>query len=235
MTHIEFNDVSFAYALEYVLKDVTFKLRQGEKVSLIGQNGAGKSTAFKLACGILRPTGGAVNIMGGSPEDEGIRRKIGYLPEEPAPYRLLSVRENLEYSASLRGVENIREAAGWAMDMFDLHALDMTKAAMLSRGNTQRLALGMATLHDPEILILDEPLNYLDIPTQERLVKFISKSSKTILVSTHLVSTATRLTQEIMLLSSGKIGWRGKFADLSNFGTDMDSMESKIVRLMQTG
>ncbi len=235
MAHIEFDDVSFAYALENVLNNVTFKIEKGEKVSLIGQNGTGKSTAFKLACGILRPTRGTIRILEGSPEEEEIRRRIGYLPEEPVPYRLMSVRENLEYSASLRGVESVRDAAEWAMDMFDLRVLDMTKAAMLSRGNTQRLALGMATLHNPEILILDEPLNYLDIPTQERLVKFISQSTKTILVSTHLVSTATRLTQEMMLLSGGKIGWRGKFSELSAFGTEDDSMEVKIVRLMQTG
>ncbi len=144
---------------------MTFKLDEGEKVSLIGQNGTGKSTAFKLACGILRPEGGDIKIVEGSPEDEGIRRKMGYLPEEPVPYRFLSMRENLEYSAPLRGVENVRKAAEWAMDMFDLHGLDMTEAAMLSRGNTQRLALGMVTLHDPDVLILDELLNYLDIPT----------------------------------------------------------------------
>ncbi len=234
MAHVEFRNVSFAYSLENVLDGVNFKLDKGDKISLIGQNGTGKSTAFKIACGILKPTSGVVRILEGSPEAEEIRRKIGYLPEEPMPYRLLSVRENLEYSASLRGVEDIRGATEWALDMFDLHGLDMTKAAMLSRGNVQRLALGMATLHDPEVLILDEPLNYLDIPTQERLVKFISGSSKTILVSTHLVSTATRLTQEIMLLSGGRIRWRGKFAELSNFGTEEDSMESKIVRLMQT-
>ena len=234
MAHIEFQNVSFAYSLENVLDDVSFKLEKGDKISLIGQNGAGKSTAFKIACGILRPASGNVRVLDGDPEDEEIRRRIGYLPEEPMPYRLLSVRENLEYSASLRGAENVREAAEWALDMFDLHGLDMTKAAMLSRGNTQRLALGMATLHDPDVLILDEPLNYLDIPTQERLVKYIYGSSKTILVSTHLVSTATRLTQEIMLLSAAKIKWRGEFAELSDFGTEEDSMESKIVRLMQT-
>lgn len=235
MAHIEFSGVSFAYSLEDVLNNLTFKLERGEKVSLIGQNGTGKSTAFKIAAGILRPASGTVNILDSNPEDELTRRKVGYLPEEPIPYRLMSVRENLEFSASLRGVDNVRDAAEWAMEMFDLGSLDMTKAAMLSRGNTQRLALGMVTLHDPEILILDEPLNYLDIPTQERLVRFISRSSKTILVSTHLVSTATRLTQEIMLLSGGRINWRGKFADLGNFGTEEDSMETKIVRLMQTG
>lgn len=169
MAHIEFNSVSFAYSIDNVLDEATFKLEKGDKVSLIGQNGAGKSTAFKLACGILRPSGGTVRILEGSPEDEETRRRMGYLPEEPVPYRLLSVMENLEYSASLRGVENIREAAEWALDMFGLWGLDRTKAAMLSRGNTQRLALGMATLHDPDILILDEPLNYLDIPMQEGL------------------------------------------------------------------
>ena len=234
MAHFEFIDVSFAYSVDNVLRNVNFSLDKGQKVSLIGQNGAGKSTAFKLACGILRPTGGNISILDTNPEEESVRRKIGYLPEEPIPYRLLSVRENLEYSASLRGVDNIREAADWAMELFDLRVFDMTKAAMLSRGNIQRLALGMATLHNPEILILDEPLNYLDIPTQERLVKFISTSSKTVLVSTHLVSTATRLTKELMLLSGGTIKWRGKFSDLDNFGTETDSMESKIVRLMQT-
>lgn len=234
MSQIQFQNVAFSYSSEKVLDGLSFNIKPGQKISLIGRNGTGKSTTLKIACGLLRPQAGEVLVNDGDPETEEIKRGIGYLPEEPMPYRLLSVRENIEYSAALRGVQDPVSAAFDAMDLFDLRHLEMVRASGLSRGNRQRLGLAMATVHKPKVMILDEPLNYLDIPTQELLVKLLKNSSSTVLVSTHLVATATRLTDSMMVLSSGRISWEGTYGDLDAFGQSEDSMESKISRLMQT-
>lgn len=234
MSGIEFSDVNFSYAKEDVLKGLSFKIERGEKVSLIGRNGAGKSTTLRLAAGILRPSHGKVYISGGNPETEEVKRKIGFVPEEPLPYRFLSVRENVEYSAALRGVDNVRDAALEIMSTFNIERLSMIRSANLSRGNRQRLGLAMGLVHKPEILILDEPLNYLDIPTQEILSNTLKNSSATLLVSTHLVSTATRLTERMMILTDGNVSWKGSFRDLELVSGETGSMESKITRLMET-
>lgn len=234
MDQIQFQDVSYAYSSDKVIDGLTFTVGTGNKISLIGRNGTGKSTTLKLACGLLRPLSGTVSVNDENPENVSVKRNIGYLPEEPMPYRLLSVRENIEYSAALRGVQDPLSAAFDAMDIFDLRHIETTKAGGLSRGNMQRLGLAMALVHKPSVMILDEPLNYLDIPTQELLVKLLRNSKSTVLVSTHLVATATRLTDKMMLLSSGKISWEGKYSDLDGYGHEAESMETKITRLMQT-
>lgn len=234
MEGISFADVSFSYSTEEVLRGISFNVPAGSKISLIGRNGVGKSTALKIASGILRPKAGVVLIGGERPELEHVKWKIGFVPEEPMPYRYLSVVENIEYSAALRGVNDVREASHDIMMTFDIEHLARVRAAGLSRGNRQRLGLAMGLVHKPEVMILDEPLNYLDIPTQEILSDTLRKSSGTLLVSTHLVSTATRLTDRMMILSGGKISWEGTYSELELTGLSGDTMESKITRLMQT-
>ncbi len=234
MSDIRFEDVSFAYSSEEVLKRLSFTIGRGQKVSLIGRNGAGKSTALKLASGILGPASGSVRIGGESPELEHVKRKVGFVPEEPMPYRFLSVRENIEYSAALRGVSDVMSAAHEMMITFNIEHIAQIRASGLSRGNRQRLGLAMGMVHNPEVLILDEPLNYLDIPTQEILSDTLSNSSATLIVSTHLVSTATRLTERMMILSGGRISWEGSYRDLEGTGEMQATMESKIARLMKT-
>lgn len=232
---LEFSDVHFSYALEEVLMGISFKIGSGSKVSLIGKNGVGKSTALKIAAGLLKPKSGYVTIDGESPEEEETKRRIGFVPEEPMPYRFLSVRENIEYSAALRGVSDVTGASNEMMVNFDIGNLARVRAAGLSRGNRQRLGLAMGLVHAPEILILDEPLNYLDIPTQERLSETLRKSRATLLVSTHLVSTATRLTERMMIMVGGKINWEGSYRELEELSGTDSTMESKISRLMDAG
>ncbi|MEM0156942.1 MAG: ABC transporter ATP-binding protein [Thermoplasmataceae archaeon] len=225
---IKFNNVSFSYGDADVLQDVSFSLAKGDKISIIGSNGAGKSTTLKISTGLLKPKSGTVHVLGDSPEKREIKRKFGYLPEDASPYRLLSVQENIQYSALLRGVDDIVSSTEKMIDLFDLSHLRLSKAYTLSRGNTQRLALAMVFVHDPEILIMDEPLNYLDLNVQETVVKLVRKTEATVLLSTHVVSTASRLTDRIMILSAGMIKWAGTIDEIE---TDMDSGETVEARL----
>ena len=173
---VEFQNVSFSYGDADVLQDVSFSLEKGDKISIIGSNGAGKSTTLKLSTGLLRPRSGEVRMLGENPEKREIKRRFGYLPEDASPYRLLSVQENIQYSALLRGVDDVVSATEKMIDLFDLAHLRLSKAYTLSRGNTQRLALAMVFVHNPEVLIMDEPLNYLDLNVQETVVRLVKKS-----------------------------------------------------------
>ncbi len=229
---VEFNDVSFSYGDADVLQGVSFSLAKGDKISIIGSNGAGKSTTLKISTGLLRPKSGIVNVLGTSPEKREIKRKLGYLPEDASPYRLLSVQENIQYSALLRGVEDIVESTERVIDLFDLSHLRLSKAYTLSRGNAQRLALAMVFVHNPEVLILDEPLNYLDMNMQESVVKLVRKTEATVLVSTHVVSTASRLTDRIMILSSGMIKWIGTMDEIKTDTDSGETIEARLGRMM---
>ena len=232
MNCISVRNLVFNYDSFNLIEGLDFSIECGEKHSLIGVNGSGKSTTLKILAGLLRPVSGEVKILGSHPENPDVKRKIGYLPEDASPYRLLSVRENVEYAAALRGAEDVRDSADNIMEYFDIRGYERIKSSKLSRGNLQRLSLSMALVHKPEIMILDEPLNYLDVPTQERTVKLLRNSKSTVFVSTHIMSTANRLTDGIIILSSGKISWSGTFAEINKEGDSGETLETRIARLM---
>jgi ABC-2 type transport system ATP-binding protein len=229
---VEFQNVSFSYGDADVLQGVSFSLEKGDKISIIGSNGAGKSTTLKLSTGLLRPRSGEVRILGENPEKREIKRRFGYLPEDASPYRLLSVQENIQYSALLRGVDDVVSATEKMIDLFDLAHLRLSKAYTLSRGNTQRLALAMVFVHNPEVLIMDEPLNYLDLNVQETVVRLVKKTEATVLLSTHVVSTASRLTDRIMILSSGRIKWAGTIGEIETDMGSGETIEARLGRMM---
>ncbi len=232
MNCISVRNVIFNYDSFNVIDGLNFSIDCGEKYSLIGANGSGKSTTLKILAGLLRPISGEVEILGNNPENQDVKRKIGYLPEDASPYRLLSVRENVEYAAALRGVEDVRDSADSIMEYFDVRGYERIKSSKLSRGKLQRLSLSMALVHKPEIMILDEPLNYLDVPTQEKTVKLLRSSKSTVFVSTHILSTANRLTDHIMILSSGRISWSGTLAEINEEGDSAETLETKVARMM---
>lgn len=232
MVSLQMENVFFSYPGNQVLKGLSFSLESGEKRALIGKNGSGKTTTLRILSGLVRSTGGEVKISGLDPQDPAVKSKVGYLPEDASPYRLLSVRENVEYSAALRGIEDPADSAIEILDYFDLRSYSRVRAANLSRGNMQRLSISMALVHKPEIMILDEPLNYLDFPAQELAVDFIRRSNATVVVSTHILSTASRLTDRLMLLSEGSISWIKTIPEIEETGQSGDSLETKVARMM---
>ncbi|HKJ96442.1 MAG TPA: ABC transporter ATP-binding protein, partial [Thermoplasmataceae archaeon] len=162
----------------------------------------------------------------------GAKEIIGYLPEDASPYVNLSVRENLEYLASLRGLSDIRERADDLMDTLDLREYEKYKVNKLSRGNRQKLSIGLSIIHKPKVVLLDEPLNYLDIPTQEAVTSLFNSLDATILCSTHIMSIAEKLTENILIIAKGNVVWSGSMNDLRSLGTEEESVEHIVSKLM---
>jgi ABC-2 type transport system ATP-binding protein len=226
------NSVSKNYGKVMALKGLSFEIPWGEKFALLGPNGAGKSTTLKLLVGLLKPDSGEMRVGGADPGSREARSMVGYLPEDASPYRTLSVRENLEYIGALREVENVREAADSFLDLLDLREYERAKVGRLSRGNIQKLAVALALVHRPKVLLLDEPLNYLDIPTQEKVISFLNSLNATHLVSTHIMSIAGRLTKNVIMLSRGAVLWEGSIEELRKLGKEDEPIESVVARMM---
>ena len=216
------------------LNNVSFSIPCGGRYALLGPNGAGKSTTMKILAGLLKPDHGEVFIKGLKPGSKEVKKILGYLPEDPMPYRILTVRENLEYIAALRGLPNPREKAEEMMELLDLKEYENVQAGKLSRGNQQKLALALVLMHNPEIVLLDEPLNYLDIPTQEKVINILRNMNSTFLVSTHIMSIATRLTDHVIMIVKGNVIWTGTIDELRAMGREDEPIESVVARMMNS-
>ena len=229
---IDLSHVTKSYGQVTALNDLTFGIPVGGRYALLGPNGAGKSTTLKLLIGSLRPDSGTVRILGSPPESKEAKAAVGYLPEDALPYRMLSVRENLEYIGALRSVSDLKNRVDYLLDELDLRQYERSNVGRLSRGNTQKLAIALALVHSPKVLLLDEPLNYLDIPTQERVIGMLDSLEGTHLVSTHIMSIAGRLTDSVVMISRGAILWKGTIDELKKMGSPEEPIEKVVARMM---
>ena len=229
---IDAHYVTKSYGKTVALNDVTFSIPCGQRYALLGPNGAGKSTTLRLLVGLLKPDTGTIKIDGHEPFSPEAKSILGYLPEDATPYRTLSVRENLEYIAALRGVRDIKGATDRFLDELNLREYERAKVGKLSRGNMQKLSIAMALVHNPKIVLLDEPLNYLDIPTQETVFKMLKSLESTQIVSTHIMSIATRLTDKVLMIARGKIVWNGAIDALKAMEVGDEPIESVVASLM---
>ena len=200
--------------------DVSFSIRKGEVVGLLGHNGAGKTTVMRLLTGYMEPTAGSISIDGMAVSEARLRiqRKLGYLSENVPLYPDMSVMRYLEYVAELRGVPDGRRAAvlrrvlerTWLTD----RALD--PVGTLSKGYKQRLGVAQAIVHEPEILILDEPTNGLD-PSQifqmRSLVRDLSQNA-TIIVSTHILQEVEAVCERVIIMAQGRIAVDARLSEL---------------------
>jgi len=229
---IQIEHVSKSYGQVLALNDLNLKVPVGGRFALLGPNGAGKSTTLKLLVGSLRAETGYVKILGSPPESKEAKAVVGYLPEDALPYRMLLVRENLEYIGALRNVPDVKGRVEFLLDELDLRQYERSNVGRLSRGNTQKLAIALAIVHSPKVLLLDEPLNYLDIPTQERVIKMLDKMEGTHLVSTHIMAIANRLTDSVVMISKGQVLWEGTIDELRQKGSHEEPIEAVVARMM---
>ncbi|BFH74782.1 ABC transporter ATP-binding protein [Sulfurisphaera javensis] len=236
MECIELENVVKKFGNVTALDGLSFSIPCGGKYALIGPNGAGKSTTLKILAGLLTPDLGNVKIKGMSPTSKEVKKILGYLPEDAMPYRVLTVLENLEYIASLRGLPNPRQRALEMIYLLNLKEYMYTEAGKLSRGNLQKLSIAMTLLHNPEIILLDEPLNYLDIPTQELVISILKNFvTSTLLVSTHIMSIATRLATNAIIINHGRVIWSGTIEELRKMGNENEPIESIVARILTKG
>jgi len=189
-----------------VVNDITFAVSRSEIVALLGPNGAGKTTTLRMLAGLIAPTSGSVAIDGvqlTKAAGTSLRRRIGFLTEAPGLWDRLTVRENLRIYAGLYDLAHAEQTIDRALEMFELTDCRSARAAELSKGMRQKVALARALLHDPAILLLDEPSSGLD-PEVMRMVRRLLEERRaagcSILVSTHNLDEAERLADRVAVL-----------------------------------
>jgi ABC-2 type transport system ATP-binding protein len=203
------------------LCDVSFALGQGETVALLGRNGAGKTTLMKIASGLLVPDTGSVAVDGRRPYAErAALRGIGSLLEGNRNlYWKLTPRENLAYFGVLKGMSRrrIAERSGFLLAHFDLESKENEPVQRLSRGMQQKLAVACTVLHEPPLMLLDEPTLGLDAASSSRLIEMIRElalKGMTILLSTHQLDVAESLADTIVILDKGRVVKRARKDEL---------------------
>ena len=210
------------------LEDLTMSVEDGEVFGFLGPNGAGKSTTIKLLMRLIFPTGGTARILGKSIDDVSMHASIGYLPEQPYFYDYLTAHELLDYFARFHGLTaNDRKSRVQAM--LKRVGLDTAKKIQLrkySKGMLQRVGLAQAILHDPQVVVLDEPMSGLD-PLGRREVRDIilelKGAGRTVLFSTHVLSDAEMLCDRVGVIVGGKL--RGVGAPEEIVGMRAQGME----------
>lgn len=222
-----------SYAGVQAVNGLDLNIRDGERVALLGENGAGKSTTMRIISGLMKPDSGNVRIYGYRPSSMEAKKNMGYLPEDASPYLNLSVLENLEYIGAIRGTRDLNDRIDQLTELLDMQSMKQQKPLSLSRGNRQKLCLALSIIHEPRFAIMDEPLNYLDIPTQERVFDYFNSMSSTFLISTHILSIAIRITQRIVLLSKGKKVWDGNLEELKNYDNSKRPVEAIVADMMK--
>lgn len=224
-TTLEWNQVNYSIRQGFlmrpvkIIEDLTLKIPEGFSLGLVGANGAGKTTTIKLAAGILKPDTGTVTINGKSVFGSPIRSHIGFLTESQYVYPHLKLEEWLKMLGALSGMSGIelKKQISALLDKFELSHKKNTLMSAMSKGETQRAGFVQAFLHDPDILILDEPMSGLDplwrANIQDILFDF-KKKGGTLIFSSHIMADVERLSDRIALIVSGNIRWEGSFSDL---------------------
>src|SRR5271170_2798091 len=192
------------------LDNLTFQVDEGEVFGFLGPNGAGKTTTMKLLMGLIFPTSGTARVRGRSIDDVEMHREIGYLPEQPYFYDYLTARELLDYYArfSNYSAAERRERVSKFLERVGLTAAGDVQLRKFSKGMLQRAGIAQAILHDPAVVILDEPMSGLD-PVGRREVRDIilelKKQGRTVFFSTHILSDAEMLCDRVAVLVGGKL------------------------------
>jgi len=206
---ISVNQVTKLFGDQPALNGVSFHVSSGEIAAFIGPNGAGKTTMMRIICGLLKPSGGKVRILGMDITDHmfDIRKKLGYLPENNPLYPDMYVAEYLDFVA---GLYRIRGRQGRIKDVMGLTGLGPErhkKIGVLSKGYRQRVGLAQAIIHDPEVLILDEPTSGLDPNQLVEIRNLISDlgNEKTVMLSTHIMQEVEAICKRVIIISKGQI------------------------------
>lgn len=232
---IEVQSLSKWYGDKQATSQLSFSIQSGEIVGLLGLNGAGKSTILKTLATLLLPTEGEAKIAGFSVRTEAheVRRIIGYLPDTPPVYEEMSVESFLRFVAKLKGVarENVKSKIDLAVQKTDLGQVLTKRMGELSHGYRQRTNIAQALIHEPKVLILDEPINGLDpIQIVEMRDLILSlKSQHTVLLSSHILSEITKTCDRILVIDQGKLVAEGSEEELKQKADDRFVIELHFV------
>lgn len=215
---ISFNAVHKTFGEVTALDDITFTAPYGSVTVLLGPNGAGKTTTVRLTTGALLPDSGTVRVLGLSPDEDGddVRSRVGVVAPKPAFYDQLTGWENLQFAATI--FESTESEARSAAERFGIDDALQQEVGGYSTGMRTRLALARAVVHDPEVLMLDEPTAGLD-PESARavleLIKEMAGRGRTIVMCTHLLHEAEGIADQVVLMNNGSVRAAGKPQDLA--------------------
>ncbi len=230
--------LSRAYHRSFVVQDVTLQLRPGEILGLLGPNGAGKSTTMRMLTGNLAPSSGSIKICGIDLLDnpKSAKAHLGYLPEIPPLYMDMTVDEFLVFVARLHRIDKKRVVSAVEDSKQKCGLTDRGKQLIgtLSKGLQQRVGIAQAIIHEPDIIILDEPTVGLDpnqIREMRQLIRTLGQSCS-IVLSTHILSEVESLCERVLIMSKGRIVLDQALAQLQQEGTNLETV---FTELTQTG
>ena len=206
---IDADGLTRRYGETLAVNAVGFSIGQGEIVGLLGHNGAGKTTIMKMLTGYLEPSAGSVRVDGVDVAEnpQAVQQRLGYLPENCPVYPEMSVVDYLDYVAGLRGVANRAEALRAVLTATDLTHRALDPIGTLSRGYQQRVGVAQAIVHEPQLLILDEPTNGLDPSQTQHMRELILRLAEraTVILSTHIMQEVDAVCDRVMILRAGEL------------------------------
>ena len=217
-------DLSMHYGPRAALEGASFDVEPGQVVGLLGPNGAGKSTTMKILTTYLYPTRGSATVGGKSVRNEplAVRRLIGYLPEVLPVYPDMRAGAYLNFVGRARGLRGarLRQRRAWVEERCGLEGMGRQLIRELSKGYQQRLGLAQALIHDPQVVILDEPTSSLDphqILAVRQLIRELASDGKTVLLSTHILQEVEAIADRLVIINQGCIVGNGTLAELRQY------------------
>lgn len=223
------------------VRKMNLEAASGEVLGILGPNGAGKTTALRMISTILKPTSGTAIVNGHDVKEEPlkVRQSIGYLATEMGLYGRLTPRETLTFFARINGLDEdlIEPRMEEVFDILDMNEFEGRRVTNLSTGMKQKLSLARSIIHDPEILLFDEPTQGLDLMTSKTVMDYIEefkREGKTIILSTHIMHVAEKLCDRIAILFEGEIKAFGEISGLLK-RNDQESLESLFFKVAEEG
>jgi ABC-2 type transport system ATP-binding protein len=236
---LEIQRLTKRYRNTAVVDDVSFSVRPGEVTGYLGPNGSGKSTTVKIATGLIEPTSGKVLLDGQDIREDliGFRRRLGYVPEEAILYSYLTGMEYLQLMGRLRSLplDQVDRKAKDLLELFSLGAYRYAPISTYSKGMKQRVLLSAALLHDPDVLILDEPLSGIDVTSAQlfkHLLNELAQRGKTILYISHVLEVVEKVCERVVIIYRGKIVAADSVARLRDL-MEVPSLEEIFSQLIE--
>ena len=193
-------------------------MQQGDIFGFLGPNGAGKTTSIRVLLGLFQPDSGTASVLGGEPADQAVRHRVGFVLETDGLYDGVTAHDNLAYYADIYNVSALEERIAAMLELAGLSDRAGDKVGTFSKGMRQRLALGRAMLHDPDLLILDEPTAGVDpagqVDIREALLAMVRESRKSVFLSSHNLDEVQRICNRVALIHQGQIRLFGELEQL---------------------
>ena len=219
-----------------VLRGISLEANSGEIFGLLGPNGAGKTTTLRIICTLLSPDAGAVEVLGFDTRTaaEEVRRRVGVVTADIGVYPRLSARENIAYFAELSGVlgGDLKRRVDAVIQRLDMGSFARQRAESLSSGQKQKVAIARAIVHDPEILMFDEPTSNLDVLASKDIRDFMVEArgrGKCVIFSTHVLHDAERLCDRVTILHEGNVVATGATAEVRGAHRDLEDAFLELV------